>query len=335
MEPITLLTWSFPAITVILLCFVAFIFATSESTPTVTVFDHEKVYTSDTGAPPTNFAGSIFSGTITVFVAGSKESFPSVDEEATLDLTVVVPAYNEEERLPKMLDECTKYLDQSGDKYEIIIVDDGSKDSTTATALEWSRKIGSDKLRVLTLAKNLGKGGAVRRGMLVGRGRYLLFADADGATTFSELAKLQSSMSKNENDEGHGIICGSRAHLEADSISSRSLFRTILMYGFHLCVSIFGCRSIKDTQCGFKLLTRKTARLVFKSLHIERWAFDVELLKIAELSGIAPAEVAVKWTEIDGSKLDPVLASIQMFKDLFLLWLRYAVGAWRLVEKVD
>ena len=70
-------------------------------------------------------------------------------------------------------------------------MDDGSKDSTTKTGLEWSQKLGSDKLRVLTLAKNLGKGGAVRRGMLVGRGKYLLFADADGATTFSELAKLQ------------------------------------------------------------------------------------------------------------------------------------------------
>ena len=117
-------------------------------------------------------------------------------------------------------------------------------------------------MRLLKLVKNLGKGGAVRRGMLVSRGKHLLFADADGATTFSEIAKLQSSMSKIENDQnGHGLICGSRAHLESDSIASRSLFRTILMFGFHLCVSIFGCRSIQDTQCGFKLFTRNTARI--------------------------------------------------------------------------
>ena len=104
---------------------------------------------------------------------------------------------------------------------------------------------GSDKVRLLKLVKNLGKGGAVRRGMLVSRGKYLLFADADGATTFSEIAKLNLLLAKIENEDGHGLICGSRAHLESDSIASRSLFRTILMFGFHLCVTMFGCKSIQ------------------------------------------------------------------------------------------
>lgn len=307
--------WSLPIFAaVIVLCFVAFIFATSESLPKIIVFDTEKTFIDE---------------------ENERQKFPSLDEEATLDLSIIVPAYNEEERLPKMLEECTSYLAHSGDDYEIIIVDDGSKDGTTKEALKWSKKLGSDKLRVLSLAKNLGKGGAVRRGMLVARGKELLFVDADGATTFSELAKLQKMMGKTVNDEGHGVICGSRAHLEQDSIANRSLFRTILMYGFHLCVRMFGCKSIHDTQCGFKLFTRDTARILFKSCHIERWAFDVELLKIAEMLKIPMAEVAVQWTEIDGSKLNPILASIQMFKDLFLLWVRYAVGAWRVVEKVD
>ena len=96
-------------------------------------------------------------------------------------------------------------------------------------------------------------------------------------------------------------------------------------------LSFFG----KDTQCGFKLFTRNSARILFKSCHIERWAFDVELLKIAEMLKIPMAEVAVQWTEIEGSKLNPLLASIQMFKDLFLLWLRYAIGAWKIVQKTD
>ena len=172
MEYALILAWSFPVLIVIILCFVAFIFATSESIPTVKVFESEKTFKSSKNS-------------------GDLEAFPSLDDEATVDLSVIVPAYNEEERLPKMLEDCTNYLEKSGENYEIIIVDDGSKDSTTKTGLEWSQKLGSDKLRVLTLAKNLGKGGAVRRGMLVGRGKYLLFADADGATTFSELAKLQ------------------------------------------------------------------------------------------------------------------------------------------------
>ena len=307
--------WSLPIFAaVITLCFVAFIFATSESLPKIEVHESEKTFLDEND---------------------ERQNFPSLDEQESIDISVVVPAYNETERLPKMLEECTSYLAQSGDKYEIIIVDDGSADETTNEGLKWTKKLGSDKLRVLTLAKNLGKGGAVRRGMLVSRGKLLLFADADGATTFSELAKLKALMAKTANDEGHGVICGSRAHLERNSIASRSVFRTILMYGFHAVVKVFGCRSIQDTQCGFKLFTRTSARILFKSCHIERWAFDVELLKIAEMLKMPLAEVAVQWTEIDGSKLNPVLASIQMFKDLFLLWLRYAVGAWTVVQKVD
>jgi dolichyl-phosphate beta-glucosyltransferase len=102
------------------------------------------------------------------------------------------------------------------------------------------------------------------------------------------------------------------------------------MFGFHWCVWLFGSRQIRDTQCGFKLLSREAAVATFPSLHIERWAFDVELLKIAEMTGIPLAEVPVKWTEIEGSKLDPISASIQMFKDLFFLWLRYELGIWKL-----
>ena len=188
-------------------------------------------------------------------------------------------------------------------------------------------------MRYYVLAKNLGKGGAVRRGVLVSRGDKVLFADADGATKFSDIDKLETKLKDIRVDEDHGIVCGSRAHMEKESIAQRSLFRTILMKGFHLCVWIFGCKSIQDTQCGFKLMTRKTARVVFYSLHIERWAFDVELIKIAEKLKIPTAEVSVNWTEIDGSKLDPISASIQMFKDLFFLWLRYFVGAWRIVKR--
>ena len=107
------------------------------------------------------------------------------------------------------------------------------------------------------------------------------------------------------------------------------------MFGFHWCVWLFGSRKIRDTQCGFKLLTRSAALKTFPSLHIERWAFDVELLKIAEMTGIPLAEVPVRWTEIEGSKLDPISASIQMFKDLFFLWLRYALRIWKVSEKKE
>lgn len=262
------------------------------------------------------------------------KEFPSLDSPGSLDLSVIIPAYNEELRLPKMLDECLEFLEARKSSYEVIIVDDGSKDTTTEVGLGYVDKHGSEKVRVLTLAKNRGKGGAVRMGMLKARGENLLFADADGATTFEDLAKLEENLKEIEVD-GHGLVCGSRAHLEEESIASRTVIRTILMYGFHACVWIFAVKTVKDTQCGFKLIKRKTAQIVFKTLHIERWAFDVEMLKIAEMLGLPIGEVSVRWCEIDGSKLNPIVDAVKMFRDIALLWLRYAIGAWKLPEKQE
>jgi len=266
---------------------------------------------------------------------GKEVEFPSLEDQFSIDLSVIVPAYNEEERLPTMLDEALDFLDKrKKTSYEVIIVDDGSKDKTSEVGRRYTKKFGGNKVRVLTLAKNRGKGGAVRMGMLRARGLFLLFADADGATFFPELSKLEEEMNRID-DDGQGIVCGSRAHLQDESIASRTLVRTILMYGFHFCVWIFAVKNVRDTQCGFKLLDRSTARIVFRSLHIERWAFDVEMLKIAEMLSIPVSEVAVKWTEIEGSKLSPLMDAIQMFRDIFLLWLRYAIGAWTISSKQD
>lgn len=105
------------------------------------------------------------------------------------------------------------------------------------------------------------------------RGRFLLFADADGATKFSDLTNLERSIKKMTNDDhkSDAIAIGSRSHLEEESKAQRSLFRTILMHGFHLLVWLFAVRTIKDTQCGFKLLTRSAARKIFELMHVERW----------------------------------------------------------------
>lgn len=111
------------------------------------------------------------------------------------------------------------------------------------------------------------------QGMQSSRGRFLLFADADGATKFSDYTKLETSLMKmTENDwKTEAISIGSRAHMEKESTATRSLFRTILMHGFHLLVWLFAVRSIRDTQCGFKLMTRSAARTIFGIMHVERW----------------------------------------------------------------
>lgn len=264
--------------------------------------------------------------------------FPSIDDEPSLDLSVIVPAYNEESRLPKMLDECLAFLEakyqSSQFRYEVIVVSDGSSDGTVSTALKYSQKYGANKVRALELLENRGKGGAVRLGMLSARGKYLLFADADGATLFADFDKLDSVMKKLCSDwKENALVIGSRAHLEQEAIATRSAFRTLLMHGFHFLVWLFAVKKIRDTQCGFKLFTRASAKLLFTSLHVERWAFDVELLYIAQRLNIPIEEVAVNWTEIEGSKITPFWSWIQMGMDLFLIWFRHTTGAWRIRDK--
>lgn len=209
---------------------------------------------------------------------GQKHSFPSLDDEPSKVLSVIIPAYEEEKRLPVMLDECMDFLEgksKSDPKftYEVIVVSDGSKDKTVQVAMKYCEKYSTEKFRILDLVENRGKGGAVRMGMLSSRGQNLLFADADGATRFSDLTKLENSLNGLTKSDWRtdAIAIGSRSHLEEESIASRSIFRTILMHGFHFLVWLFAVRTIKDTQCGFKLMTRSTARRIFTIMHVERW----------------------------------------------------------------
>lgn len=267
---------------------------------------------------------------------GQKETLPSIWDSPTKQLSVVVPSYNEEKRLPVMMDEALNYLEKRQKQdpvftYEVIVVDDGSQDQTSQVALKYCQKYGSDKVRVITLVQNRGKGGAVRMGVFSSRGEKILMADADGATKFPDVEKLEKGLSDLQPwPDQMAIACGSRAHLEKESIAQRSYFRTLLMYGFHFLVWFLCVRGIRDTQCGFKLLTREAAARTFLSLHIERWAFDVELLYIAQFLKIPIAEVAVNWTEIEGSKLVPFWSWLQMGRDLLFIRLRYLLGAWKL-----
>ncbi|KAM9729732.1 dolichyl-phosphate beta-glucosyltransferase [Menidia menidia] len=267
---------------------------------------------------------------------GEKEPFPSLHDPHSRELSVVIPAYNEELRMPVMLDEAIEYLENRQKRtpsftYEVIVVDDGSRDKTTEVALNYMKKYSAEKVRVLTLVKNRGKGGAVRMGTLSSRGKLILMADADGATKFADIEKVEAGLKElNPGPENLAISCGSRAHLEETSVAQRSVFRTFLMYGFHFLVWFFCVRGIRDTQCGFKLFTRDAALKTFSSLHVERWAFDVELLYIAQCFKIPIAEVAVNWTEIEGSKLVPFWSWLQMGLDLIFIRLRYITGAWKL-----
>lgn len=270
---------------------------------------------------------------------GRQVPFPSLEDEYTLDLSIIVPAYNEQDRIRPMLESCLHFLTDVSRKwsFEVIVVSDGSTDGTCDIVMEYVQKYGSNCVRLLKLYKNRGKGGAVCLGMQSARGRTLLFADADGATRFQDLEKLETVLhflAANDTTECaktvYAVVCGSRAHLETESKAQRSIFRTFLMMCFHVHVWVFGVRTIKDTQCGFKLFTRPAARILFKNIHVNGWAFDVEMLYIAEKLKLQLAEVPVHWTEIEGSKIVPVWSWLEMGFDVFAIWLRYRTGSWQI-----
>jgi len=155
-------------------------------------------------------------------------------------------------------------------------------------------------------------------------------ADADGATRFSDFGKLESSM-HNIKQNGHGVIVGSRAQyhdVESES-ERRPWYRNISHIVFALLVDTLCVKGVKDTQCGFKLFSRNSAREIFLSMHIERWAFDVECLYISQRKNFPIDEVIVEWAEIDGSHLSVISASVQMFKDIFRVPLLYRLGYWK------
>ncbi|CAK9436439.1 uncharacterized protein LODBEIA_P09970 [Lodderomyces beijingensis] len=256
------------------------------------------------------------------------------ESKSNVDVSVVIPSYNEVQRLKKMFDEAVDYLEEHHHgRYEIIIVDDGSSDGTSSYALSCAndKKLDAHVLKCVQLAENRGKGGAVAHGILHSQGKYALFADADGATRFSDIANLIAYL--DSQGDNAAIAIGSRAHMvNTDAVVKRSFIRNFLMYGLHTLVYIFGIRSIQDTQCGFKMFNRQALVKVFPHMHTERWIFDVEVLLLGEIQGVRMKEISVNWQEIDGSKVDLARDSIEMAIDLVVTRLAYLFGIYKLNE---
>ncbi|KAK9236514.1 nucleotide-diphospho-sugar transferase [Lipomyces kononenkoae] len=256
-----------------------------------------------------------------------------------VDVSVVVPAYNETERLPKMLNEAVDVLEkwelEEGRRvtYEILVVDDGSGDKTAATALTFAEQKGlpEERIRVCALEKNRGKGGAVTHGMQRTRGDYIIFADADGASQFSDIKTLHASLTAAETHSSRasspGIALGSRAHMvKSEAVVKRSFIRNFLMYSLHTLLYVFGIRTIRDTQCGFKMFTRSAVAEIFPFMHNEGWIFDVEVLILAERKGIPVVEVPISWHEVAGSKMELAKDSVKMAIDLVVIRCAYILG---------
>ncbi len=234
--------------------------------------------------------------------------------EGDLELSIVVPAYNEAHRIAPTLDRLLAWLEEEGLSGEILVVDDGSTDGTAA--LVRRRAEDAPALSLLSYGQNRGKGYAVGWGIANARGRQILFCDADLSTPIEEYFVLARAL------EGADIAIGSRAKSNQGRERSQPLYRRAMGRTFSTIVKAVAVQGYGDTQCGFKLFRGEAAKRCFALRKIDGFAFDVEILHIAGKLGFAVAEVPVSWHHCDASTIDPVKHSLQMFRDLLRVrWL--------------
>lgn len=235
------------------------------------------------------------------------------------DLSIVIPAYNEEARLGPTLRDYVRYCQESRRLAEVIVVDDGSVDRTSGVVNSFASQ--HPEVRLIRLAENHGKGHAVRSGVVNARGKLVLFADADGATPISELERLESAVRG-----GADVAIGSRALHEGQVNVNARFYRRVMGRAFHLMVESLTVPGVKDTQCGFKLFRGVVAHDLFSRMRMRGFSFDVEVLMMAQRRGYRIAEVPVNWTHMQGSKVNLVTDSARMARDLFIIRGRYLRG---------
>jgi dolichyl-phosphate beta-glucosyltransferase len=275
-------------------------------------------------------------GRLTYQIEPQPNSLSTVFSDPSVYVTLVVPAYNEEIRLPPMLDVTIRYLESRASAnasftWEILIVDDGSKDGTAAVALSYAAR--NSNIRLLRQPVNMGKGAAIQAGSLHARGRLILMLDADGATKIDDFGALELKLFENQAKSRELIVIGSRANLEdSEAKAQRTFVRKVLGLGFHFLTVLSGVSGIRDTQCGFKLFSREAARWLFSNQHIQRWCFDAEILVIGRRRGMQIVEVPVEWNEIEGSKMK-VRSMIKMAIDLIQIAVFHRTGTWTVTER--
>jgi len=225
-------------------------------------------------------------------------------------LSVIIPAYNEEKRLPQTLKEINEYLKSQNYESEIIVVSDGSTDRTCEIVEEMKSEI--KNLKLICEKINRGKGYGVKIGMLNAKGKYRLFTDADNSTPISEIEKFWPEFEK-----GADVVIGSRDIKGAILDPPQPLFRRFVGEVFkYLRKIIVGLWKIEDSQCGFKCFKKEAAEKIFPKCKIERFAFDAEILLIAEKIGFKIKEVPVYWKNDLRSKVK-LKSMIKMLIDLF------------------
>jgi len=225
-------------------------------------------------------------------------------------LSVIIPAYNEEKRLPKTLEAVSAYLKKQSYNFEIIVVNDGSKDATSEVVR--SRASHINNLRLIDNKENHGKGWVVRQGLLEAKGDFRLFMDADNSTNIDQIEKAWPELKK-----GADIAIGSRDMKGAVISPPQPIYRVMLGNIFNLIVqTILGLWGFWDTQCGFKVMTAAACKKVLPKCAIARWAFDPEILVVAKKSGLKVSQFPVVWTNDPDSRVK-LKGMVNMLREIF------------------
>lgn len=238
-------------------------------------------------------------------------------------LSVVIPAYNEAGRILDGLDDTLAYLRDLGRPSEILVVDDGSRDRTVE--LVKGHPTGPVPLRVVALETNQGKGEAVRRGMLVARGRYRLFRDADTSTRMAEFDAMRPLL-----EAGAPVVIASRRVASAVFEKEQPWLRKTLGTAFTLICRAMLVWEVVDYTCGFKAFEAKAADAVFSRQRIRRWGFDGEILFLAERLGFRIVQIPVKWKDTPGSKVNLAVDIWRTLGEMAQVRYNALTGAYRL-----
>jgi dolichyl-phosphate beta-glucosyltransferase len=231
-----------------------------------------------------------------------------------MHLSLIIPAYNEAERIAATLQKADRYLTQQSYSSEIIVVDDGSTDTTVEVVRATS--LGTP-LHLETLHPNRGKGTAVRQGMACAKGKIRLFFDADASTPIEEVDKIWPCF-----EEGADIVIGSRALPNSEVLLHQAWYREFMGRINNFLLRLLGITRFYDTQCGFKAFTEKACAVVFPRQTIERFNFDPELLYIAAKHGLKIVEIPVRWENSPASRLHPIRDALRMLWDLLSIRLK-------------